>query len=493
MKKGFRLLCLLLALFMLSASLVGCNEDGGVVTETEEEDDELDYFPDVDKKNYETEFSVYMMPINNFSEYYILEESDGSPMDEAVYNRQERVKRYLGVDMVHKVDNSLDTAWQTYISILTTAVMNKDGTLEAMLSHYNGGIPALITENYLKDFNDIPAIDLDAEYWNREFMDSIELKGYKYLGFGDCNILFTFLISFNKSMYDQYADSEVIGGKSLYDMVRDNEWTLDKMISIANLVYVDKTGDGKTEDDIFGYSAAAWEPYRSFIQSCGMNVMEQDESGSYKVVLNEERYAAKVDVIIGLLAELSKSDCAWVEYGWNDKGLSLTTGRVLLSIQDTIHLPEYLDYNVEFGVLPLPMYDTAQGETCGYRSLQYGGYICVPSYVKDEVMVGETLEMYNFYSENVKITFYEKVLGKQVADMPDDAEMLDIIWDSVCTEVGFTYGTTSTIDASGGNSVSGCIVRLSDPKSTDGGLSSWFAKFVAPAQNGFDKFYKSIK
>ena len=93
MKIWLKILVFAMALVLLLTSAVGCNnQDGGVDTETEEEEDEeIDYFPDVDKKDYDMEFSMYMQPINNFSEYYILEESNGSPMDEAVYTRQERV------------------------------------------------------------------------------------------------------------------------------------------------------------------------------------------------------------------------------------------------------------------------------------------------------------------------------------------------------------------------------------------------------------------
>ncbi|MBE6583867.1 MAG: hypothetical protein E7649_02620 [Ruminococcaceae bacterium] len=495
MKAWFKILILAMALIMLLTAFVGCNsnEESNVIDDIDDEE-EYDYFPEVDKNNYDMDFSMYMQPINNFSEYYILEESSGSPMDEAVYTRQERVKRYLGVDMIHKEDTTL--GWINYTTILETAVMNKDGTLEALLSHYNGGVPQLIGGEWLMDFNDIDGIDLEAEYWNLEFMDTIELKGHRYLGFGDCNMLFTYLISFNKDMYEQYADADVIGGKSFYDMVREGEWTLDKMISVANLVYQDKTGDGKSEDDVFGFAASAWEPYRSFIHACGMNSMEQDASGSYKVVLNSDKYYSRVDTLINKMSELSESNSAWVDYRCvvvhDPSVLSLTTGRVLMTIYDTMHLPGYLDYEIEFGVLPLPMFDSAQKETTGYRSLQFGGYICVPTYVKNEQMVGETLEMYNFYSSNVKVTFYEKVLGKQVADVPDDAAMLDIIWNSICTEVGFTYATTQLITDGGNDSLLGCVIRLTNPESTDGGLASWFARHVQSMQGGFDNFYKGI-
>jgi hypothetical protein len=31
------------------------------------------------------------------------------------------------------------------------------------------------------------------------------------------------------------------------------------------------------------------------------------------------------------------------------------------------------------------------------------------------------------------------MLGKQVSDAPEDAEMLDIIWDSLCLDIGETF------------------------------------------------------
>lgn len=498
MKAWIRILLVLLALAMVLGAFVSCNltetETSWDEYETDEEDYDLD-FPDVEKNDYDMEFSMYMMSVNNFPEFYVLEESNGSPMDESVYARQEKIKRYLGVDMVLKTDSNTNKA--TYIDILKNAVTNRDGTLELLLTHYNIGLPELISDGYLMDFSEMEGIDLDAEYWDYEFMNSVELKGHNYLGFGDANILFAYLVSFNKNMMDQYAGAEVFGGKDVYQMVRDYEWTLDKMISIANLVYQDLNGDGKKDQgDKFGYAAAAWEPYMSFIHASGMNIMEQDlASGAYKVALNSDKYYARLDSLIGDLKALSESECAYVDYRVKvthaEDVLQLTSNRVLMSIYDTIHLPEYLNYNIEFGVLPLPMYDSAQKE---YRALQYGGLMCVPLYVKNEAMVGETLEMYHYYSSSVTITFYEKILGRQVADAPDDTEMLNIIRAGACTDVGFTYQNTTTIaSTTDWNTLGGCMVRLTNPATTDGGLASWFAKHVQAQQNGFDNFYKKLK
>ena len=121
--------------------------------------------------------------------------------------------------------------------------------------------------------------------------------------------------------------------------------------------------------------------------------------------------------------------------------------------------------------------------------VQWGGYIGVLSYQKNPIKIAHTLELLAFYSENVKITFYEKLLGKQVADMPDDAAMLEIIWDSVTTDIGQTF-----VGAGTGSDRGLCytVPELMWPSSTQN-----LASFVKTKENmindGFKAFLKEIK
>jgi hypothetical protein len=54
-------------------------------------------------------------------------------------------------------------------------------------------------------------------------------------------------------------------------------------------------------------------------------------------------------------------------------------------------------------------------------------------------MVGDTLEALAFFSDDVNNTFYEKLLGKQVAETVVDKEMLKIVWDGICSDFCQTY------------------------------------------------------
>ena len=372
--------------------------------------------------------------------------------------------------------------------LVENAVKNMDGTLDTCVSHCNIGVSRMITENYIQDINELRGIDLSQEYWNIGFMDKLELNGNYFLGFSDFNILYTFVIAFNKDLLAKYESSL---DKSVYDLVKNYEWTLDEMISLATLVELDATGDGKTLDDTFGFSSLGWYDFAQILQSCDVDIMEQDESGMYKVALSNTRNLDRTQKIIEKVQALAKSNSACMDFAYNGKTVSLTTNRVLMTTSSTNHLPNLLNYNINFGVLPFPMFDTDQASV-GYRSINWGGYICVPSYIGDEqhqLMVGETLELLAFYSENVKITFYEKLLGKQVADMPDDAAMLEIIWDSVSTDVGLAFQDTV-------GTYSGLVYvipEVASPTSQYGGLSSFLGKNEKLANNGFKKFIDGIK
>ncbi len=481
MKKGVILLLSVLMLLSTFTAFVGCDEEKEPNAEITggEEEDSIDYFfPAVERNDYREDFNLYIAEANGGTQNFYMDEdmNSGSAMDEAVYSRQEKVERYLGVTF--NLVKYPDAKYNTYHTYVQTAVQNMDGTLDMLITHVHGGVSNLISENLLTDLSDFEGIDLNAEYWHRAFMDTLELNGNYFLGHSDFNLLKTYIIAFNKELLDQYDDAF---DKSVYELVRDKEWTLDEMMSIAQLMYVDMTGDGKTDDDYFGFTGTPWVTFNGFLTSSNIPMVARTESGAYEVALSKSEYLAKTDALVEFFRDLDDSDFT------NFTGkVPLSSGRALMQVVDTGYLTSLLDYNVEFGVLPFPMYDLDQANV-GYKSLQWGGYIGVLSYLKNPIMVGETLEMLSYFSENVKITYYEKVLGKRVAEQPDDAEMLEVIWDSVTTDVGQTFYNL-------GGDETGVCYTLPDlmRSSATQNLASYVRKKEDAINRGFKNFLQSI-
>ena len=269
-------------------------------------------------------------------------------------------------------------------------------------------------------------------------------------------------------------------------MVNNYRWTLDSMISLANLVYIDATGDGKTADDTFGITGEINVPFVNFLQASNINLVEQNEKGEYVVVVYNEVNQEKTSNLIDKLKGLTTSDCCWTWGFQTGSKVELPTNRTLMWLTPSIALPALMNYDINFGVLPYPMYDENQKDV-GYRSLQWGGYITIPSYVDDLAMTAETLEMLSFFSDDVNLTFYEKLLGKQVADTPDDKKMLDLIWDGVCSDFGQTYHSVlSKTD------LLYIVSRLADPNSTKN-IGSFMATVDKSANKMISSFLKDVE
>lgn len=480
MKKSLRLIALILVFALSVAVFAGCNgneeetKDSGVTDDTEELDE---FRPDIEKKNYGSDFFLWVMPDSNPADYYWVEESDGSAISEAVYARQEDVRKYLGVDMTM----TKATGHTTYDTPFKTAVKNQDDSVQLLVSHVHAGINGLISGNYLADISNLEGVDLDADYWKHDFMEGLAIEGRYFLGNNDYNILYTHCIAFNKTMMDQYADALE---ENMYEMVNNYHWTLDQMISLAHLVSIDATGDGKTEDDTYGLTGVQWVPFCGFLQACDIQLIDLDDKGQYVVSCYTDTNSKKTDDIITKLSELSKSDYAWFKYRVEDTPeIHLYTGRTLMELRSTTGLDSLCDYeDLDFGVVPYPMYDEAQ-KNVGYRSLQWGGYLCVPSYVNNPTMVGETLEMLAYFSDDVNITYYEKLLGKQVADAPDDRKMLDTIWDSICCDIGQTL--------SGVHSILYMVPQLTHVNATES-LAKYVQSHTRSCNNSFKEFVKKL-
>jgi ABC-type glycerol-3-phosphate transport system substrate-binding protein len=108
MKKTTKLLAFLLAVLCAASAFVACGGDATVESETESttaegtqteaKTEETEFYPDVEKNNYNTEFYLSIQAGGtNPIKYYWVEEGEKDAMSEALYARQMSVGDYLGV------------------------------------------------------------------------------------------------------------------------------------------------------------------------------------------------------------------------------------------------------------------------------------------------------------------------------------------------------------------------------------------------------------
>ncbi len=423
-----RILAALLAGLMLLPT-VSCAEADETHADTEESnateivtEADTGYKPDIEKTDYDTKFTI--IGVETLLPWMVADESAaGDPFKETIYERGIRIQEHLGVELV-LIQGASGSGYAE--DVIRTVQANDDSYQLVAAAAHNGVYP-LLTSNALYDFSELDSIDMDAPYWSRSVMEEY-LVGDRYIvGYNDACLANAACMVFNKDLAVKYTLKEP------YDDVRNMKWTFDTMNTFVADVAEDN-GDGIWDvNDVYGITSDGQVDLMSFTTGCGIKMVAKNEDGDYRVA-----YDANPDKMLTYLDKLEKLDQS--EYAFfgkpetelNGVEASFDDGHALLRMQSTQELVTMRATAVRFGILPYPMYDEEQGE---YMSLNWNGMLMIPGSIKDPTMVGEVVELMAYYSAPVKIAFFEDLLGAKLAEAPDDAEMLDIVWETQTGDV----------------------------------------------------------
>ena len=103
-------------------------------------------------------------------------------------------------------------------------------------------------------------------------------------------------------------------------------------------------------------------------------------------------------------------------------------------------------------------------------------------------MITESIELLSYYSSDVRMAVFDKWLGKQAADEPDDVKMLNIVWDNLYSDFGYTY---STIASALDNNL--YMLPTVTKAGSDKTATSYIASYTRAANNAIAKYMKKIQ
>lgn len=468
-----KLLVLTLAALMLLSCFVACGVDGdssettaSSVENTTNEEGETQYDPGIGTKNYDAEFNITGV-------YYIrdwataTDEQRGDPLYDTIYERSVKIQEQLGVTLV-----DVDAGdWLAYSTAVKRTVASGDNAYQLVATHCYQGVTDLLTANVSYDFAEFDSVNLDAPYWASSFMEEVKVGDEYLIGYNDFCLSVVIAFVFNKSLMEEYNLT------APYEDVRNQTWTMDKLISLTSTVAKDN-GDGVWDGkDTYGLTGWGWADTISFVSACDIKIVDRDETGLYQVAygFNTEKTYAALQKVNKLYNAESTYFCG--PLGTN---VNFAEGTALMSTVDTTYLSTLRGTNFNFGVLPYPKYDEKQES---YKSLNWNGVILVPSTNKaSEDMVGDVLELLAYYTPPVKTAFYEDLLGSKIADAPEDAEMLDVIWGSVVTDIGMVSANLSGMDPLLYMFPNLCMTDIT-------GFSSYIQKNSRSANKALDRLY----
>ncbi len=371
------------------------------------------------------------------------ENADYDVVNEAIFKRNSDVENTLNI-----VIRSEELNGNVFSSGVGTTALRQDYTAGESLYDLCGvstwHAAASATNGYLLDLNEVPYIDLSRSWWDQRTNIDLGIQGKMFFSTGDIGItdnLATHCVLFSKTLA---AENNI---NDIYDLVLENKWTWDKFEEYARTVSEDLNGDDvMNEYDRFGLicwndafqasfggaraKIAGVNPetkdfeltiYSDRTTSLAARITDLCFDSKYSINAHSNFYSNKVTAVGGMLGMFA-----------NGQGLFATT--IFRNI------PLLRETEMDFGIIPYPMFDNVQGEYGGYVSATYSNMYCVELHNQDLERTGAITE-YIAYTSKAYVTpaYYEQTLKGREARDEESIQCLEIIFANRSFDAGVFY------------------------------------------------------
>ncbi len=310
------------------------------------------------------------------------------------------------------------------------------------------------TSAFLRDINSLEHLQLDEDYYDQNSRQQLGIAGKLYFFNGDFNKSImdsTYVTLFNKNMLADYANF-----KDPYELVRNGEWTLDEMMTMANTatsVQGDRIVADATLGDKVGYFGYGYDGL-VFFYGAGERITTTDTNGNVSLTVNSQT----ADGVITKIYDLMNRKAVHTSYpqgggGVRNKsflsGNTLFTTLILWDVRTQIYKSETLNFT--YGILPTAKYsatDTAGQKTDYHCIVQFNNGTAalwsVPEMCNDIEKASFMLEVIASMSSaseegSTMDAYYRNTLKLGAAQDAESIEALDVVRNSLCYDIALLY------------------------------------------------------
>ena len=477
----FMCLCLLL-------SIVGCSNDVPSTTEPDvpETDEDVDNtiscpLPELD---FEDESVVIHVRGDADAIAEIGLEDEGTLMSSTLYERTLATEERLGVLIEIAQGNSWD-AYNSTIGALRGSISSGLGEYD-IIAGWSPRIPVLAAEGYFHDVNTFDYIDSTASWWSQSANEAMTLNNKLYMLTGDIAASYMdncMAVIFNQPLAESYGYDY----STFYSVVKAGEWTMEYLYTLSKDAYQDANGNDIRDDaDFFGILTS---PPRCdcFWDSCDISIIKKDEDGKPTLAFDTEKIQSVYDLVQKLMVENTGA----LLYGVGPNiSVQFDSGRVLFLIQELKTLATFTGMQDDYGVLPVPKFDTTQTEyyTDVWSDMSLWG---VPIDAKNSEKSAAVLTSlaYDSHVEVIEI-HYEVLLKHRYVRDSESGEMIDLIYNSVSLDFDNIWNEVIATSTADRNTQPNCIFRQF-LYNNDNGVASWWASYGEGVKEGLKKVVDS--
>ncbi|MBR3416983.1 MAG: hypothetical protein IKH09_09845 [Clostridia bacterium] len=444
-----KILILLLVLTLVLPVAVSCGNGGGSETgketasdtagtgENENEYAELDAYVEELAEGTNTDGSTFTY-IGRSSDNFPKEERElGDIQSDAVYYRQRDLEEIFGIDWEAVITDGGPTTTDQVTNEVTAGGDSYDlvyGNVITVSQYlFNSGV--------IRRVDTLDTINLDKEWWVQSLRDVYSIKGKLFFLRGYATVESfqdTDCVLFNKtvaSMFDGIDEDE------LYSLARDGKWTIDEMQRVASYVPENPTGTG-----IYRYDNA---DAIGLLFSSGLKITNFDEEGApYIVDALPVEFLDLSQITVGMFADNSQTPTAdyrkgedkMTKYGVDEDYDWFQDNKALFQFSGTGGAISLRQFDVVFGILPMPKGSASQAQYYSYADPWGSGSLTIPKTTKNiDVTSTITEAMGALSAKYVKTAYYDMLLrGQSIFDM-ESRDMLDIIFQTTVYDMVDIY------------------------------------------------------
>ena len=455
MKTYLRIIALVMALLTVAGMAVACADSVDPETSTapdaaettpapgviDSEPAETDYALDKLKESYNFGETITFFILSDWTMREFYADESGDVIDDAIFNRNVSVETRLGVEFEYVEEKGLSSNYTTWI----TKAENDwaaDNTFD-IYAGYSRSAPLMtlkgMTANLL-EYDE--SFFVDMPWWPQALTTECTINDKLYFCSGDIstNLLWMMIGTFyNKELYEQ----NFAGEKTPMDMVEDNEWTMEKMFSMAKDIYEDDGNGKRDESDKYGHIIYDVN-IDAFQTSAGVTSIEKDEENGLRIsqAWNSQRCADAC----ALVGEYVKSDGVLFKDAtsirnifYEERALFITDRLFIVAGKDS-HETGKIEFS--YGLVPQPKFSTDQDmylTNVGHPFVMYA----VNSQSKKLESAVTTLEALGSANHRtVTPAVFEVAMKVRYTDDPQTSSMYDTLREGISFDIGRLYAET---------------------------------------------------
>ncbi len=440
-----RIIAVILMLLLLIPSVISCaktenNEEttapalteapgGADTTETKASDYYDNPVPETIRFDGEVIKFLYWSDVEN-PEFFV-EDQTGEAVNDAIYKRNSRVEEQLGVTLEFTGTPGNNKNQKDFINKCINSTQSGADAHDFFCGYSMTGAP-LMCEGIAQDLTQYEIIDFNKPWWPASLISKAKIKDGIYFASGDISTNFLYMMyccTFNK---DLFANVHVQDSKVLYDLVDNQQWTLDKLIEYSTGVYLDSDGDSTLgTGDRVGFFLCGEVHYDAFYTGCDLYTVVPSDEGSVR--LSDDLFSEKTQAVLDKLCDFMHNS--------GDAYLSttniFTTNQAVFTIDRAQIATKKLTNAVfSYGMLPVPKYDAEQEDYYTCMAFPFTTYVLSTASTNPKAAAA-TFELMA-YQSYISITpaLFEEAMKTRYADGSEDSRMFDIIRESVVIDLG---------------------------------------------------------